>query len=72
MRKYWYYTFKTANSIGNGVSYSDDGEFDIVERTKHIKEKFSDIKGGVVIDNWHEISSTQYEKLSKYFADKNK
>lgn len=72
MRKYWYYTFKTANNIGNGVSYSDDGEFDIVEKTKHIEGKFSDIKGCVVIDNWHEISSTQYEKLSKYFADRNK
>lgn len=72
MRKYWYYTYKTANLFGCGVCLSDDGEFDILGRMEYIGNKCSVDKGTVVIDNWHEISSTQYEKLSKYFADKNK
>lgn len=73
MRKYWYYTYKTRNCIGSGVCYSDDGEFDIVGRIKYLESKYPEHKGNlIIIDNWKEISSNQYEKLNEYFDNQEK
>lgn len=69
MRKYWYYTYKAVSSFGSGVSWSDDGEFDILKAVEHVKNKYS---VDVVIENWHEISSTQYEKLNSFYDANNK
>lgn len=68
MRKYWYYTYKSATSFGSGISVSDDGEFDILRAMYHIKEKHH---VDATIDSWHEISSSQYEKLNEFY-DKQK
>lgn len=68
MRKYWYYTYKSVSSFGSGVSWSDDGEFDILRAMEHVKSKYS---VDVVIENWHEISSTQYEKLNSFYDTNN-
>lgn len=73
MRKYYYYTYKTIDSIGSGICYSEDGEFDIVGRIKYLEEQFPSNRGIlIVIDNWKEISSNQYEKLNQYFDNQNK
>lgn len=73
MRKYWYYTYKTRNSIGSGICYSDDGEFDIAGRINYLEEQFLSNRGMlIVIDNWKEISSSQYEKLNQYFESQKK
>lgn len=68
MRKYYYYTYATANSVGDRVCYSDSGEFELCERIKIL----SNIYGGAIITSWHEISSNQYEKLRKYFDSQKK
>lgn len=68
MRKYWYYTYSTANSVGDRVCYSDSGEFELCESINILRE----IYGDAIITSWKEISSTQYEKLSKYFDDQQK
>lgn len=67
MRKYWYYTYEAAKSFGNRICYSDSGEFDLAERLESLEKKM----GNVIIKGWHEISSSQYEKLMRYF-DNNK
>lgn len=73
MRKYWYYTYKTRNYIGSGICCSDDGEFDIVGRIKFLESKYPEHKGNIIIiDNWKEISSNQYEKLNEYFDNQEK
>lgn len=69
MRKYWYYTYKTVSSFGSGVCWSDNGEFDILNTAEHLKNKYS---VDIVIENWHEISSTQYEKLNSFYEANNK
>lgn len=63
MRKYWYYTYETSKSFGNRICYSDSGEFDLAERLESLEKEL----GNVIIKGWHEISSTQYEKLRRYF-----
>lgn len=68
MKRYWYYTYATANSIGDRVCYSDKGEFDLFESINILRG----IYGVAIITGWHEISSTQYEKLSKCFENQNK
>lgn len=73
MRKYWYYTYKTKNCIGSGICYSDDGEFDIFGRMEVLESQYPENKGSlIVIDNWKEISCTQYEKMCEYFENQNK
>lgn len=73
MRKYWYYTYKTRNSIGSGICYSNDGEFDIAGKIEYLESKHPDNKDNlIVIDNWKEISKEQYEKMNQYFDNKNK
>lgn len=73
MRRYWYYTYKTRDSIGSGICYSDDEEFDIVGKIKYLEEQYPSNRGIlVVIDNWKEISKNQYEKLNEYFDNRNK
>lgn len=69
MRKYWYYTYEVKSAFGCGVDFSDSGEFDLCEITKAIMDRY---KKNCVITNWKEISSTQFEKLSKYFENQNK
>lgn len=69
MRKYWYYTFQTAKSFGFMACFSDSGEFDLAETTLWLKGYVSE---DATITNWHEISSAQYKKLSKYFEKTNK
>lgn len=68
MRKYWYYTYATANSVGDRVCYSDSGEFELCESIKILRN----IYGVAIITSWHEISSIQYEKLKEYFDNKEK
>lgn len=68
MRKFYYYTYEAANSIGDRICYSDSGEFELYEIIKSLRE----IYGVAIITSWHEISSTQYEKLRKYFENQNK
>ena len=63
MRKYWYYTYETSKSFGNRICYSDSGEFDLAERLESLEKEL----GNVIIKGWHEISSTQYQKLRRYF-----
>lgn len=68
MRKYYYYTYETRNSFGYRICYSDSGEFDIAFALEILYNMY----GSAVITNWHEISSAQYEKLSKIFNNNNK
>lgn len=69
MRKYWYYTYKSVSSFGSGVSWSDNDEFDILRAMEHVKSIYS---VDVVIENWHEISSSLYEKLNSFYDTNNK
>lgn len=32
MRKYWYYVYRIDGGFGNGICYSDSGEFELAER----------------------------------------
>lgn len=69
MRKYWYYVMKTSKGEVWNVCYSDDGEFPLSEELN----KWSKLYPlGIIIKYWHEISSAQYKKLSKYFEKTNK
>lgn len=68
MRKYWYYTYEAAKSFGNRICYSDSGEFDLVEKLESLEKEMGD----VIIKGWHEISSSQYEKLMRYFDNQKK
>lgn len=69
MRKYYYYTYRDYCSIGCDVIYSDNGEFDLFEAVSNLRLKHG---FDFIIDNWKEISSTQYEKLKEYFDNQNK
>lgn len=70
MRKYWYYTYRTVESIGFGICYSDEEEFDLFAKIKYLQEEYSIKKNTIiVIDNWREISSEQYEKLNDYLNE---
>lgn len=69
MRKYWYYTYATANSVGDAVCWSNSGEFDLYEKIQYITNKYGK---SVIITNWKEISFSQYEKMIKYFDNQNK
>lgn len=63
MRKYYYYTYRSKNEIRNGICYFDNGEFDLVK----LMEGLYTEHGWCIITFWHEISSTQYEKLNEMF-----
>lgn len=65
MRKYWYYTFESKGEHRCGISYTDNGEFDIVEVILTYSENKNDHP--VIITGWREISSSQYKSLDKYF-----
>lgn len=73
MRTYWYYTYKTKYSIGSGICYTEDKEFDIAGEIKYLESRWPENRDGlIVIDNWKEISKEQYEKLNQYFDNQNK
>lgn len=66
MRKYWYYTFETGKETGYGISCTENGEFDITKIILAFDNNKKD-NSIMVITGWHEISSSQYESLDKYF-----
>lgn len=69
MRRYWYYTYRALRNMGCRVCSTCVGDFDIY-RTMMLTE--SEVGESVVIDNWHEISKEQYEKLKIYFENQPK
>lgn len=69
MRKYYYYTYKIGESEMLRTTWSDSGEFEITEEIKELRQQHCRIP---YITFWKEISSTQFEKLSKYFENQNK
>lgn len=69
MRKYYYYVYESQKAFGCNICYSDSGEFDL----SMCYDCLSVLKGQpFVIKFWHEISSSQYEKMSKYFENQKK
>lgn len=68
MRRYYYYVCSSGNSVWSKVCYSDNGEFDVALRLEFLHRTCR----YATIISWKEISSTQYEKLSKYFDNQNK
>lgn len=69
MRRYWYYTMKTSKGEVWNVCYTENGCFPLYEEIS----KWSKLYPlGVIINFWKEISSEQYEKLSKYFGNQSK
>lgn len=69
MRKYYYYVTKTSKGEGWNVCYSDSGEFPLSDELKKWSKLY---RLGLIITFWHEISSSQYEKMSKYFENQKK
>lgn len=69
MRKYYYYTYKIGKKEMLRTTWSDSGEFEIAEEMRELRNFHCVIP---YITFWHEISSTQFEKLSKYFENQNK
>lgn len=69
MRKYYYYTYESPNSVGDAACWSDSGEFDLYEKIQYISNKYGK---PIIITNWKEISCSQYEKMIKYFENQNK
>ena len=53
MKTYWYYTYKTKDSIGSGICYTEDKEFDIAGKIKYLESRWPENRDGlIVIDNW--------------------
>jgi hypothetical protein len=50
--------------FGNGICYSDSGEFELLGMMEVLKNQN---KADCVITFWHEISSSQYQKLFEMF-----
>lgn len=69
MRKYYYYVYRVDGRFGNGICYSDSGEFELLGMMEILKEQN---KADCIITFWREISSSQYEKMRKYFENQNK
>lgn len=69
MRKYWYYTYVTNNGIGCGISYSDDGEFDIIRAIHYLQNANNLDVRSIVITYWKEISYSFYEKINKHLDE---
>lgn len=69
MRKYYYYVYRVYGRFANGICYSDSGQFEL----EGMMDVLHDQHGtDCIITFWHEISSAQYKKLSKYFEKTNK
>ena len=66
---YYYYVYESSNGTGNAVTWSDNGGFEILEMTNFLRNLWSD---NCIITFWSEISSSQYEKMSKYFENQSK
>ena len=68
MRKYYYYVYRVDGMVsgrfGNGICYSDSGEFELLGMMEVLKDQH---KVDCVITFWHEISSSQYQKLFEMF-----
>lgn len=71
MRKYWYYTYIARASRGFGVIYFKENEFDVLETMRFLSRGLRISVENLVITNWKEISSDQYNKLIDYL-DKQK
>lgn len=69
MRKYYYYVYRVDGRFGNGICYSDSGEFELLGMMEILKEQN---KADCIITFWHEISSSQYQNYLKCFENKTK
>lgn len=69
MRKYYYYSFRSGNGVGNGVIFTDESCFEVFEEQMRLEKKHG---AWCIITFWHEISCAQYEKMKEYFDNQNK